>query len=40
VVYSLAGYLNNIVVIGAIIICTVLGSFVVIMRKSGFRGRR
>jgi signal peptidase len=40
VVYALAGYLNNIVVIGAIIICTVLGSFVAIMRKSGFRGRR
>jgi len=36
-IYALAGYLNNIMVIGAIILCTVIGSFLVMMKKSSFK---
>jgi signal peptidase len=38
--FALAGYLNNVAAIGAIIICAVVGSFLVLMRKGSLRTRR
>lgn len=39
-IYAAAGYLNNMAVIGAVIVCAVLGSFVVLRRKGSYRVRR